>query len=725
MTQLPLLVMLSLLHSATYHFANNGNDDRTPEQANLAATPWKHLARLKTVTLAPGDSILLQRGDRFLETFALSDAHGSPTAPIVIGSYGVKKDTPYISGLEAVTNWVRDNDSVWSAPWPANQRPTQVFWGGRKSPLTRFPNKGWLTISNIFGDTGMVASVPEALLRDSIILMVRSAPWTLEPRILLGHSEVMLRIGKPSFNSIAVGMQFYLTDVPGALGPGSWATDTKRRRLLWMPSSKENPQGLEVSSRDGIQITQSSWVEIVGLQIEGTSRRGIQVQGEHITVKDCHLKNPGLWGIELVGRENHTIGCSVLGASATSIRSQGKRNSIESSSIARTAMPEDLGREGMGPSCCGGRAIDVAGDSTFVRANRIDSTGYHGIAFAGSYTRIEGNEVYHSCLTKDDCGGIYTWNGKLSHEAPGATGSILAGNLVQDSRSDGPSAHGIYLDDAVHDVQVNGNVVSGNDRGIYLHNTNRIAVTRNHLSGNRTSQLAIIHDMAAGPGLMRDNRSEGNRMEGLPGQSATPEVANQQPQTMTLATFAKDTVCEDLLVERICSSEGVVLERQVRNVKTGPEQIRNGQFALPLHWSGWPNLLRLSAGTPQECGNSPCLKIAHPGDSQKQSALVNDGSHFSVEAGQWWLVSFWARGDSTGQPLRIVLRQAGKSYAPLAPSRELQLDTGWKEYRFVLQSNAQETSARLDFMIGSDQGNRWLKRVSVRQVIAPALQKSL
>jgi len=708
--------MLSLLHSATYHFANNGNDDHTPAQANFTSTPWQHLARLKTVRLAPGDSILLRRGDQFRESLALSDIHGSPTIPIVVSSYGAASmPPPTITGLEPVSDPRQESGNIMSAPWPTQERPSQLFGNGHKIPMARFPAKGWILTTKSFGDSAFLATAPDSLLEHGAVAMVRSTPWTLEPRTLLRHNKDTLIVSRPAHNKLVPGTRFFLLDAPHAITSGTWGTLASTSRLRW----KGLPPNLQASVRDGIRLDRCSWIQIAGLRIEASARRGIQATGDNLWIKDCAVDNPGLYGVELLGSHNRIMHCRISGAGAAGIHTQGKHNRIDSNSVLRTAMMADLGREGLGNGCCGGRAIDISGDSADVQANRIDSTGYHGIAFAGIFNRIEGNNVRHSCLTNDDCGGIYAWNGRLSQNLPGVAGSIVSGNIVADSRSDGPSAHGIYLDDAVRDVLVDSNVVSGNDRGIYLHNTNRIVVTNNRSTGNRYSQLALIHDMVAGPGWMHDNRSEGNHMEGLPGQSGAPEVASQQPQPMPLATFAKDTLCEDLLVERVCSSGGVVLERQVRRMKFGPEQIRNGQFALPLLWSGWPDLVQLSAGTPQECGSTPCLKIAHPGDLQKRSALVNDGSHFSVGAGQWWLVSFTARGDSAGQSLNVVLRQAGKSYAPLAPNRVLQLDTGWKEYRILLQSNAQEQEARVDFMIGSDQGMRWLKGVSVRQILKP------
>src|ERR1700678_587514 len=63
-----LLLVLCEGYGANYYFSTkNGDDNRTPAQAQNSATPWKTLNRLNSFasSLLPGDSVLFHRGEAF------------------------------------------------------------------------------------------------------------------------------------------------------------------------------------------------------------------------------------------------------------------------------------------------------------------------------------------------------------------------------------------------------------------------------------------------------------------------------------------------------------------------------------------------------------------------------------------------------------------------------------------------------------------------------------
>ena len=80
------VVATPVVYGDTYYISSSrGNDGAsgTSEQS-----PWRSLARLRLVSLQPGDVVLLQRGDVWYEDLILDRLHGTPTQPIRIADFG-------------------------------------------------------------------------------------------------------------------------------------------------------------------------------------------------------------------------------------------------------------------------------------------------------------------------------------------------------------------------------------------------------------------------------------------------------------------------------------------------------------------------------------------------------------------------------------------------------------------------------------------------------------
>jgi len=79
--------------AVTYYVSqSSGNDSRTGTAAkpNGTSGPWKTLRKASSIEYAPGDRILLKRGDTWHEELS-PQGNGTPDRPIVIGSYGEGK----------------------------------------------------------------------------------------------------------------------------------------------------------------------------------------------------------------------------------------------------------------------------------------------------------------------------------------------------------------------------------------------------------------------------------------------------------------------------------------------------------------------------------------------------------------------------------------------------------------------------------------------------------
>lgn len=97
-----LLASLPFGAAATYYFdgsaATSGNGG--------ISSPFNNLAAIASLSLGPGDNILLKRGTHFNETLQLN-AGGSSTSPITIGAYGdVNSPLPIVTAKPSDLNSV-------------------------------------------------------------------------------------------------------------------------------------------------------------------------------------------------------------------------------------------------------------------------------------------------------------------------------------------------------------------------------------------------------------------------------------------------------------------------------------------------------------------------------------------------------------------------------------------------------------------------------------------
>ena len=66
-------------------------------------TPWQTIAKLNTVTYAPGDTVFFKRSDIFPGNIIVNQG-GTSSSPVVFTAYGIG-DSPVIMGSEDVTGW--------------------------------------------------------------------------------------------------------------------------------------------------------------------------------------------------------------------------------------------------------------------------------------------------------------------------------------------------------------------------------------------------------------------------------------------------------------------------------------------------------------------------------------------------------------------------------------------------------------------------------------------
>ena len=715
-----LLGLAPSLDAATYHFAQDGDDTRTASQARSPSTPWRSFAMLSSITLQAGDSVLLKRGHVWRDSLRITRS-GTRTSPIVVGPWGEGSQLPEIRGTDSLV--ATPIAGMHSAPIPGGRVVRSVFLGKKPLPVSRFPDTGWVVATSVEADSILGASALSGKDWTRSSVHLRTSMWTLETHRVVGTANDRITMARQAIYGPPDSVRFYLTNhAHGSKSSPSWHQSFSDSTLRWTgPWSS-----VEASVRSvGIDLLSTSHIHVEGIRIFGTGLQGIKTNGAGIKISDCHFLHSGLVAIAFNGREGAFVRNRIEGANNGALVGYGSKHLLEGNVIRATALSANLGPDGMGAGCCGGRAIEHTGDSGTIARNDVDSSGYIGIGFRGRWTLVEENRVARSCMTTDDCGGIYTWTGE--YEAVGSEGSVIRRNIVSDpvgAPSGWPrpwdAAQGIYLDDGTHDVRVDSNISSGSAAGLFLHNTRRVTARGNIFFGNRT-QVRLAHDGLAGDGDMVDNVLEGNLLVGLRGQGTGVDVGIHQAQTAPLGRWTSNTLCSDQILSSTCRDESGIIWRRERIVSDdpalGPQTQRNSSFdSARIGWSAWPSQNRLTIDSGVPCGGGRCLRASYVGDTTVRGPLANSGATVATGTGQAWRLTFRARAQRPGQILTPVFRRSTGDYANLGFSPATTLDTTWTRHDFLFRAKESEPAARMDFHSSRTDSVYWIDDVSLRAV---------
>jgi parallel beta-helix repeat protein len=717
-----LLAAATAACATSWHVAPDGDDARSSAQAQNPATPWKTLAHASTAPLQPGDSLLLARDGIWHEALTLGRS-GTATSPVVVAAYGPGTNAPQLRGtvpLSGVgTGW------GWSASFGGDRRAARLFDSiAGPVPPTRFPDSGWLVAGRVEGDSALACAGLAGKDWTGASIHLRTQRWTLETHRVLRCSGNRIVLDGPAIYGPPDSVRFYLTDHAAAADARTgWYQDSAAGKVFW-----NSPRGnIEVSAIGPLVETgRLSHVVISGLSLFGARGSAVHSSGTDVRVVGCEILFPSLVGVESDGSHAQVASNSIRGAGNGAVVLSGTGHRVEGNAIRSTAQKAQLGPEGMGDGCCGGRAIDVSGDSAHVSDNTIDSTGYIGIGFRGAATLVERNDVGRSCMTTDDCAGIYTWTGPYANT--GSAGSVIRRNFVHDAvgAQDGwpevwEGAQGIYLDDGTHDVVVDTNASWNNGYGLQLHNNQRCTWRGNTVFGNRTGTMTVSHDDLAGVGDMTGNLVADNLLVALPGQGSAPDEAIYQAQTGPLATYTGDVVCSDQLVSVGCTRDGAILWNRDRIVESdprlGPQTQRNFGFdSTRIGWTSWPSYVSISRDTGTACGTGKCLRVVFSGDPDTtESPLINTGRDMAVAEGQAWRLSLRARGQDPAQHLSLVFRRGYGDYAPVGLDVSVDLSTEWRSFSFLFRTRA-DSAARLDIHDSRTDSVYWIDDISLRSV---------
>ena len=498
-------VILFLCYSANvfankYYIKNGGDDEAS---GNSPATAWASISKLNASwkSIMAGDSILFNCGDVFYGKIIVGKS-GSPTAPIVISSYG-SGSKPVITGFVTLNNWINMGNGIFKNNIPAADASLIVVTiNNNLQRLGRYPNAdapsgGWLYNEAVNNSN---LTITDKQLGSSTNwtgaeVVMRKQRWIIDRCKVVAQNGNTISytnptgtIGGPSAAKKGWGY-FFQNDIRTLDQFGEWFYNNSSNDLaIFFGNNKPSAYKIKAATADTLLNLggskgrdAKSFITIEKISFEGANKVAIfGLGGKNISIKKCKINNV-YNGIDLfyttnsLSSDNIITNCLNNGVVQVAMSYSG--TTIQNNTIKNIALFAGMGGSGDGNYA----AVRQNGNMGNIQHNRIDSVGYNGIEYNGTGTNVSYNYITNFCIVKDDGGGIYTQGGTKQTDRVVSYNIIMGGigaPLGSENKID--NTIGIYTDDNSNNVNVNHNTIANvSDAALFCNGTNGVTLDNN------------------------------------------------------------------------------------------------------------------------------------------------------------------------------------------------------------------------------------------------------
>ena len=539
--------------SANFYVATQGNDHwsgRLPE-ANATGMdgPFASLSAARDAVrqlksrgpLQAAVDICVRGGTYYLESGLLLAAEdsGTESCPVTYRAFGT--DKPLLCGGLRLTQWQRSRGNIFACALPPDRLggtvPKQLFYRGVRQVLARYPNRdpqhprtgGFLYMDRLVQENGKWFFWCPA----DVLPRKWSNPQEVEINFFdasgyfnsivpfAPFADAKKRIIAPAYSGggpyTCSGNRFFIRNALEELdAPGEWYYEQKSGTLyFWPPDEQLEREGAIVPRIADLLVcrgdfAQRQFVRHVGfdhLGLECCHADGIVLEAaQRCQITGCTLANIGRTAI-LLGEGSS--GCRVDGNDIAYPGGQAIATAPGVNTSKATA--DHLITNNYAHHCgetwtCGvgwGSGIYIAGRRHTVSHNLVHHTPYSIINVTGWDHVIEFNHCHHGVLECFDGAGIYAWI-----DPQGGSGrNLIRFNRIHDIVGYGipwtpspkmPAAFqspcftwGIYLDDELCNMTVQGNLVYRAPGGLLLHGGWNTRVENNIFAEASDEQIRI------------------------------------------------------------------------------------------------------------------------------------------------------------------------------------------------------------------------------------------
>ncbi len=741
----------TMSQGTVYYVSPNGNDSNN---GTSQATPWKTIDRVNQVTyqVVPGDQILFQRGGVYRGEIIWGTS-GTSAAPMVMGAYGTGA-APIISGAKVVSGWTQYSGNIYRAY--VGQQVDQVYVGGSRMTIARFPNTGWLRNAQGSNNTLYSTDLTQASgywVGARAILRCTSSTYDTLRVTAYNSGTLTFSSNATNTNMATRNWGFFFENRLNLLDvAGEWFYEASSGYLYLQAPGNVNPSTLTVEASvywSGVNCYwQRHYLTVQDLAFQYQRSAGIRQDGaDHVTVNNCTFKDM-YHGIRSVGSYDAYTNNTFDRTYATAIWNLDNNTTISGNTLTNIAMVP-----GAGESSWGYFGIRSMGTGNIIRNNRLDYIGYAGIE-ANTNTLIEKNVIKHHLACLNDGGGIQFDN---------TDGLTVQDNMIEDPICflDGSSTH-----------------VEDNRRlgvGIYIGNISNknVTIQRNTVMDIPGSGIHVDHTVGTTNIQVKDNILFNNDIQITISDYSTSVFSAQYNDIYSGNVFyclTKDQLC---MRQYLCHSTGwtdfgtftnnryynpynemsifiynlssfqkyFTLERWQtdRNEDAGSSRspmrqnaysttselssnyITSGTFTTNVTgWGGWPTNAQVTRVTTNL--DNGCLKAYLPDASVYPTFDLRNPEWFPVAngAGDWYRLRCSIQSNANGD---LILGVKGASQA-MNPynlwQRQIPFGTERRDLEMYFQSpNAEQ--AQLQFINAATEPMYYLDNVEVKKVSVQAV----
>ena len=333
-----LTVELSPQHvtGVTYYVsASAGNDANA---GTSAAAPFRTIAKVNSLLLAPGDAVRFRCGDVWRGEMLRVTRSGSVTGTITFGSYPdpACPDKPILSGSQPITGWTLHAGQIWRADLDAigntdrftgTQGINQLFRDGRRLGIGRWPNLdapdgGYSTIDAQPAGNQITDHDLPAVDWSGATAHIKGMRWYILNRNVTADSgnTLTLNAAVSCYGGGCAGWGFWLDSHLATLDrDGEWYYDPDARRVYLFSVTDPNQSAIEGSvvlngesaNLGGVILGRHlqehvAYIVLDNLDIRNWFDNGVTTpvnlekdEHSHVVIRNCAIRDVDSVGINL------------------------------------------------------------------------------------------------------------------------------------------------------------------------------------------------------------------------------------------------------------------------------------------------------------------------------------------------------------------------------------------------------------------------------------------
>lgn len=751
-----LLLYFASLHAANYYISSSNGSDTN--DGKTVQTAWKSLSKLNINKnlLQPGDSVLFRCNDTLVGQILVSKS-GNSSKSICFGSYG-SGNKPIISGKTTAKNWVQSSANLWIASCPdCNGNVTNFFITGIPQQIGRWPNisepnKGYRTFTSHIGLNQIIdKTLPDSIDWTGAEAVVRRVRWVLDRLTIKAQKNDTLQFKNSVSYEFLDGFGYFIQNDPRTLDQqGEWYFNPANKQFTIYSGIDPNTLRTETTKVDTlIKLTGVKYITVENLRFDGSGKIAMFMNNcKTISISDNDFTCSGENGIVMNNSDGVIFENNLINHTNNNAFVQNNCNNftMRNNTIKNTALIPGMGVGADGQYL----GVSLSGKKSLIEYNIIDSVGYIGLTFGGDSIVIKNNVISNYCMTKDDGGGIYTWNsGSPINYSRKVIGNIIfnAIGAPEGSGWSGVAAEGIYMDDRSPNVDIMDNTVFNcGDFGIFIHNSNHINVKRNVVYNNET-QLFMGHDNIAPTFPIKNCNIDSNTFVSKFANQPVLSLHTIDNGISDLGSFDYNYYCrplDDSYVMDISYNNGVDTETHTleswrsqynKDLHSGKSPISiaaytingvnssnyitNGTFTNNTNgWYCWANYnngqLSLASNGGITGGALHATFTTSSGKADGYMIIVSNTFAFSTD--KTYRLRFAARSSKSKTTLQIIPRKSSNPYNLVADQKNFVADTVYQQFETILTPTLNEPNSRIDFQLAEGQGEIWMDNIEVVEV---------